>query len=331
MPGMNVLVTGGAGYIGSVIAARLLARGHDVTVFDDLSRGHRAAVPTGARLVIGDVRDEAAVLAALTSCGGDGIVHMAALAEVAESVAKPELYDAVNAGGTASVARAALRAGVRRLVFSSTAAVYGEPDEVPIPESASLRPSSPYGQSKLDGERALAAAAARSNGRLGVVALRYFNACGADGECGEDHDPESHLVPLALRAARAGAELQVFGDDYATADGTCVRDYVHVVDLAAAHVAALELLPAAAGAYNLGTGRGDSVLQVLDAARRASGLPLRWRVGPRRAGDPARLVASNELAGSQLGWRPERTLSDAVNDAWAWMCTHPTGYAGQTP
>jgi UDP-glucose 4-epimerase len=331
MPGMNVLVTGGAGYVGSVIAARLLASGHDVTVFDDLSRGHRAAVPPGARLVIGDVRDEAAVLAALTSSGSDGMVHMAALAEVAESIAKPELYRDVNSGGAASVARAALRADVRRLVFSSTAAVYGEPDEVPIPESATLRASSPYGQSKLDAERVLAEAVARSHGHLGVVVLRYFNACGADGERGEDHDPESHLVPLAVRAARDGAELQVFGDDYATPDGTCVRDYVHVVDLAAAHIASLEGLPATAGTYNLGTGRGDSVLQVLDAVRRASGLPLRRRVAPRRAGDPARLVASNELAGSRLRWRPEHTLDDAVTDAWEWMCAHPAGYAERRP
>ncbi len=199
MPGMNVLVTGGAGYIGSVIAARLLASGHDVTVFDDLSRGHRAAVPAGARLALGDVRDEAAVLAALASGDCDGIVHMAALAEVAESVAEPELYHDVNAGGTAAVARAALRADVRRLVFSSTAAVYGEPEEVPIPESASLHPSNPYGQSKLDGELALADAVARSDGRLRVVVLRYFNACGADGENGEDHHPESS--PRAARPA----------------------------------------------------------------------------------------------------------------------------------
>jgi UDP-glucose-4-epimerase GalE len=324
---MKVMVTGGAGYIGSVICARLLADGHQVTVFDDLSRGHRAAVPVGARLIVGDIRDEAAVLAALTAGGCDAVVHMAALAEVGESVAKPELYHDVNAGGTRVVAQAALRSGVRRLVFSSTAAVYGEPDRVPITESAELRPSNPYGQSKLDAERALAEAAARSSGRLSVTALRYFNACGADGERGEDHDPETHLVPLALRAARDGTELMVFGDDYATTDGTCVRDYVHVADLAAAHIAALKNLPAAAGAYNLGTGRGDSVLRVLEAAEHAAGLPLRRRVAPRRAGDPASLVASNELAALRLGWRPKHTLDDAVADAWEWMCRRPAGYA----
>ena len=323
---MKVLVTGGAGYIGSVIAARLLADGHQVTVFDDLSRGHRSAVPAGARLVVGDIRDEAAVLVALTSGACSAVVHMAALAEVGESVAEPERYDDVNAGGTRVVAQAALQAGVRRLVFSSTAAVYGEPASVPITETAELRPSNPYGQSKLDAERALAEAAARSSGRLSVTALRYFNACGADGERGEDHDPETHLVPLALRAARDGTELKVFGDDYPTPDGTCVRDYVHVVDLAAAHVAALEGLPAAAGVYNLGTGRGDSVLRVLEAARRATGLPLHQRVAPRRPGDPASLVASNELAATRLGWKPQHTLDDAVADAWGWMCRRPAGY-----
>jgi UDP-glucose 4-epimerase len=324
---MNVLVTGGAGYIGSVITARLQANGHQVTVFDDLSRGHRTAVPPGARLIVGDIRDEAAVLTALTSGECTAIVHMAALAEVGESVAEPERYHDVNARGTQAVAQAALRAGVRRLVFSSTAAVYGQPARVPITETAALQPSNPYGQSKLDGERALAEAAARSSGRLTVAALRYFNACGADGERGEDHDPETHLVPLALRAARDGTELQVFGDDYPTPDGTCVRDYVHVVDLAAAHVAALQGLPGAAGVYNLGTGRGDTVLRVLDAAQRVAGRPLHRHAAPRRAGDPASLVASNELAGLRLGWKPERTLDDAVADAWQWMCQRPTGYA----
>jgi UDP-glucose-4-epimerase GalE len=324
---MKVLVTGGAGYIGSVISARLLADGHQVTVFDDLSRGHRSAVPAGVRLVVGDIRNEVAVLAALTSGGCDAVVHMAALAEVGESVAEPERYHDVNAGGTRVVARAALRAGVRRLVFSSTAAVYGEPASAPITETAELRPSNPYGQSKLDAEQALAEAAANSSSQLSVAALRYFNACGADGERGEDHDPETHLVPLALRAARGGTELMVFGDDYATADGTCVRDYVHVADLAAAHVAALERLPVAAGAYNLGTGRGDSVLRVLEAAERAAGLPLRRQIAPRRAGDPASLVASNELARLTLGWKPKHTLDDAVADAWDWMCRKPAGYA----
>jgi UDP-glucose-4-epimerase GalE len=252
---------------------------------------------------------------------------MAALAEVAESVRRPDLYHQVNAGGTQAVATAAQAAGVERVVYSSTAAVYGEPDVVPIDEDAPLRPSNPYGESKLAGERALEETAARIGGRLAVARLRYFNACGADGERGEDHDPESHLIPLALRAARDGGELAVFGQDYPTADGTCVRDYVHVVDLAEAHIAALERLPAAAGAYNLGTGHGDSVLQVLAAVEQVTGLPLRRRAAARRAGDPPALVAGNARAGASLGWRPQRSLRHAVADAWAWMRDHPLGYA----
>ena len=323
---MNVLVTGGAGYIGSVIAARLLARGHRVVVLDDLSRGHRAAVPSGAALIVADIRDTASVEAVLRAHACTTVVHMAALAEVGESMVKPDLYHEVNAGGTRAVAEAARAAGVERLVYSSTAAVYGEPRDVPVTEDAPLRPSNSYGESKLAGERALEEAAVRSGGRLSVASLRYFNACGADGERGEDHDPETHLIPLALRAARDGGELAVFGDDYPTPDGTCVRDYVHVVDLAEAHLAALERLPDAAGAYNLGTGEGASVQQVLAAVAAVTGLPLRRRVAPRRPGDPPTLVAGNGRAWTALGWRPRRSLRDAVADAWAWMGEHPRGY-----
>jgi UDP-glucose-4-epimerase GalE len=323
---VNVLVTGGAGYIGSVVAASLLAGGHRVVVFDSLLRGHRAAVPAGAALVRGDVRDREAVAAALQRHRCSALVHLAALAEVGESVTFPDLYHEVNALGTRAVAEAALSAGVERLVYSSTAAVYGEPATAPITESMPLRPSNPYGASKLAGERAIAEAADRSGGRLGVAILRYFNACGADGERGEDHNPETHLIPLALRAARDGRELAVFGDDYPTEDGTCVRDYVHVVDLAAAHVAALERLPAAAGAYNLGTGRGNSVLEVVAAVRRISELPLRLRFAPRRPGDPPVLVASHRLAADVLRWRPRYTLDDAIRDAWNWLCRWPNGY-----
>ena len=322
---MRTLVTGGAGYIGSVIAQHLLARGHAVTVYDDLSRGHAAAVPASAVLVTGDIRDAGAVRAALVESGAEAIVHMAALAEVAESVAFPERYHAVNVEGTAAVAAAARDAGVRRLVFSSTAAVYGDPDRSPIEEDDRLDPTSPYGETKLAGERLLAAES--KAGALDVVVLRYFNACGADGEFGEDHDPETHLVPLALRAADEGVALQVYGDDYPTADGTCVRDYVHVADLADAHVAALEGLPGTSGTFNLGTGSGDSVLTVLAAVEEVSGRRLRRVAAPRRPGDPPALVASNGRALATLGWRPRRSLSDAVRDAWAWMQTHPGGYA----
>ncbi len=320
------MVTGGAGYIGSVIAARLLAAGHAVTVYDDLSRGHRAAVPAGAGLAEGDVRDGARLTAALREDGCEAIVHMAALAEVAESVAEPQRYADVNLAGTAVLAGAARAAGVSRIVFSSTAAVYGEPDRVPIEEDAPLRPTNPYGETKLAAERVLGEAAAAGSGRLAVCALRYFNAAGADGERGEDHDPESHLVPLALRAARDGAELSVFGDDYATPDGTCVRDYVHVLDLADAHLAALERLPGVAGAYNLGTGAGSSVLEVLRAVAEATARPVSHRVAPRRPGDPAVLVASHAAAARALGWRPQRSLQRIVDDAWAWMQAHPQGY-----
>jgi len=325
---VRVLVTGGAGYIGSVIVARLLARGHVVTALDDLSRGHRAAVAPGAELVVADVRDETLVGGLLRERACDAVVHMAALAEVAESVARPELYREVNVGGTAAVVGAARAAGVRRLVFSSTAAVYGSPEAVPIAESARLHPENPYGETKLAAERLLAAAV-----RDGIdsLALRYFNACGADGPCGEDHEPESHLVPLALRAARDGGELRVYGDDYPTADGTCVRDYVHVADLAEAHIAALERLPSGSGACNLGSGSGASVLEVLAAVEGVTGREVRRRTVARRPGDPAVLVAANDGAARLLGWRPRHALRAAVADAWAWLRDHPRGFDDRGP
>ena len=323
---MDVLVTGGAGYIGSVIAARLLARGDAVTVYDDLSRGHRAAVPAGAAFAAGDIRDEERLRDALLRHRCEAVVHMAALAEVAESVREPDRYRDVNERGTAAVIAAAVAAGAGRLVFSSTAAVYGAPERTPIEESDTLAPSNPYGETKLACERLLEEA--RAAGAIAFTALRYFNACGADGEQGEDHDPESHLVPLTLRAARDGRTLAVFGDDYPTEDGTCVRDYVHVADLADAHVAALERLPETQGAFNLGTGSGDSVRRVLAAVETVTGARVRAEVAPRRAGDPPVLVADNRLAEKSLGWRPRRSLEDAVADAWSWMLAHPRGYAG---
>jgi UDP-glucose 4-epimerase len=321
---MHVLVTGGAGYIGSVIAARLLARGHEVTVYDDLSRGHRAAIPAGARFVRDDIRDPRRVQTALLDHRCNAVVHMAALAEVGESVEHPERYHDVNVNGTAAVIAAARAAAVGRLVFSSTAAVYGSPGRVPIDEDDELAPTTPYGASKLAGERLLQQAS--DAGDLAVTALRYFNACGADGPRGEDHDPESHLIPLALSAARSGGALRVFGDDYPTPDGTCVRDYVHVSDLAEAHVLALEALPTIHGSFNLGTARGDSVSRVLDIVSRITGRELRREPGERRAGDPATLVASGRRAAASLGWRPQRSLDDAVRDAWTWMQAHPQGY-----
>ena len=321
---MRILVTGGAGYIGSVIVSRLTARGHDVVVYDDLSRGHRAAVAGGVPLVDGDVRDAGAVRDALLEGGCEAVVHMAALAEVAESVAEPARYRSVNVDGTAAVLAAARATDVDRLVFSSTAAVYGAPQRTPIDEDDALAPTNPYGETKLAAEELLWQARERDG--LGATALRYFNACGADGACGEDHDPESHLVPLALRAARDGTPIRVFGEDYPTPDGTCVRDYVHVADLADAHIAALEALPAVQGAFNLGTGSGDSVRAVLDAVEEVTGSTLRRESAPRRSGDPAVLVAGNRRAAERLGWRPRRSLADAVADAWEWMRAHPAGY-----
>ena len=325
---MNVLVTGGAGYIGSVIAARLLAAGHSVVVYDDLSRGHRAAVPGGATLAVADIRDDERLTAALHDGGCTAIVHMAALAEVAESVACPERYHDVNTGGTRAVLAAALASGVSRLVFSSTAAVYGAPERTPIDEDAPLSPANPYGDSKLAAERLLAEAGVASGGRLATVALRYFNAAGADGPRGEDHFPESHLVPLALAAARDGTAVKIFGDDYETPDGTCVRDDVHVRDLAAAHLAALERLPQAAGAYNLGTGSGSSVREVVRAAAAATARTTSVERAPRREGDPPVLVASNDRARRMLGWMPQRDLDEIVTDAWVWLREHPLGYDG---
>jgi len=319
---MRIMVTGGAGYIGSVITLRLLEAGHDVVVYDDLSRGHRSAVSPDAELVVGDVRDADLLTTTLTGRRCTAVVHMAALAEVAESVARPDLYADVNTGGTRSLARAARSSGVERVVFSSTAAVYGVPDEMPIDESATLAPSNPYGETKLAAEHVLNGFA----GDLGLATLRYFNACGAAGGCGEDHRPESHLIPLALRAARDGRVLSVFGRDYPTPDGTCIRDYVHVADLADAHLLALERLPECAGAYNLGTSDGDSVLAVVRAVESVTGLHLTTQVEDRRPGDPPILVAANDRAARRLGWRPRRDLSDAVADAWDWMQEYPEGY-----
>jgi UDP-glucose 4-epimerase len=322
---MEVLVTGGAGYIGSVIAARLIERGHGVTVYDDLFRGHREAVPSGVRFVQGDIRDAESLRTALIEGGCRSIVHMAALAEVGESVAHPEWYYNVNVVGTAGVIAAAVAAGVENLVFSSTAAVYGEPARTPIEEDDTLEPTNPYGETKLACELLLEQA--REEQKLAFTALRYFNACGATVGQGEDHDPESHLIPLALRAVRDGLPIRVFGDDYPTPDGTCVRDYVHVADLADAHIAALEHLPTTQGAFNLGTGSGESVRRVLDVVEDVTGLPLRREVVARRAGDPPALVAGNRRALEILGWQPRRSLEDAVHDAWAWMQAHPGGYA----
>ena len=318
-------MTGGAGYIGSVCTAVALEAGHQVTVFDNLSKGHRAAVPAGAQLVTGDLLDPAGLRGALAA-GFDAVLHFAALIVVPESVQKPELYYRNNLVGTLNIIDAMREAGVRRMVFSSTAAVYGEPETVPIIEEAPARPANPYGNTKLAVDRLLGDESAAHG--LGAVSLRYFNVGGAHGGLGEDHHPETHIIPnvLAAAAGRAPA-VELFGTDYDTPDGTCVRDYVHIADLAAAHLLALD--SAAAGqhqVYNLGSGEGYSVRQVIDAARRLTGRDLAVVERPRRPGDSPRLVASNERIRTRLGWQPRHGLDDIVRDAWTWMTDHPQGY-----
>jgi UDP-glucose 4-epimerase len=322
---MRLLVTGGAGYIGSIVAQQLLAAGHDVTVLDDLSRGHRAAVPGGARFVAASLLDEDAVRAAFQD-GFDGVLHFAALALVAESVAHPERYHRGNVVGALNLLDAMRAAGVDRLVFSSTCAVYGEPDTVPMREDIPTAPVNAYGNSKLAVDRMIADES-RAHG-LGAASLRYFNVAGASGPLGEDHEPETHLIPLVLRAAAGKSDhVNVFGTDYPTRDGTAVRDYIHVEDLGRAHALALDAIELGRHRiYNLGTGDGYTVKEVVDAARRVTGREIRAIEEPRRPGDPAALVAASERIRAELGWRPEKGLDDMVADAWAWHQAHPDGY-----
>jgi UDP-glucose 4-epimerase len=324
---MNVLVTGGAGYIGSVVVAELLSDGHSVVALDNLAKGHRGAVDPRASFVRADLGDKGAIESALRDNDVDAIVHMAAASLVGESVADPGKYYANNVTNGINLLEAARACDVRRVVFSSTAAVYGEPEKQPIEETDATRPTNPYGETKLAFERALA----WYEGAHGIrsACLRYFNAAGATETFGEDHDPETHLIPLILQVASGRREsVTVFGDDYATEDGTCIRDYVHVVDLARAHVLALGALDERSRIYNLGCGGGYSVKQVLDAARAVTGHPIPHTVGPRRAGDPAVLVASSDRIRSELGWRPRfESLEAIVESARAWMRAHPDGYA----
>lgn len=336
---MRILVTGGAGYVGSVSVERLLDAAHDVVVLDDLSTGHRSAVQGAATLAEGNFGDEAAVAGLLERESIDAILHCGALSLVGESVREPERYYANNVVGGVALLDAARRAGVRRLVFSSTAAVYGIPDATPILEDAPLRPINPYGETKRAFEGALRAYAVAHG--LRSVSLRYFNVAGATGLNGEDHDPETHLIPNVLAAAAGGAEVTLFGDDYPTPDGTAVRDYIHVADLADAHLAALEATApddprtgagsadARAIVCNLGNGGGFSVRDVLAAADAVVGSPIPHRVGPRRAGDPPVLVASADRAAEVLGWRARRPdLADMIASAWAWRLANPGGYPG---
>ncbi|MFE2218375.1 UDP-glucose 4-epimerase GalE [Streptomyces canus] len=315
---MKYLVTGGAGYVGSVVAQHLLEAGHEVVVLDNLSTGFREGVPAGAAFIEGDIRDAAKWL----DSSFDGVLHFAAFSQVGESVVKPEKYWENNVGGTMALLGAMREAGVRRLVFSSTAATYGEPEEVPIVESAPTRPTNPYGASKLAVDFMITSEA-NAHG-LGAVSLRYFNVAGAYGKQGERHDPESHLIPLVLQVAQGRREaINVFGDDYPTPDGTCIRDYIHVADLAEAHLLAIKT--ATAGEHlicNLGNGEGFSVRQVIETVRKVTGHPIPEVVAPRRGGDPATLVASAATAREKLGWNPSRAdLAGIVADAWEFAQT----------
>jgi len=316
---VKLLVTGGAGYVGSVCTALLLERGHEVTVLDDLSTGHADAVPTEARFVEGDVATDAA---ALLGEGMDGVLHFAARSLVGESVEHPELYWFGNVVTSLRLLEAVRAAGTPRLVFSSTAATYGEPARNPITEDAPTRPTNPYGASKLAIDHAITSYADAHG--LAAVSLRYFNVAGAYGGFGERHTVETHLIPLVLQVASGDRErITVYGDDWPTPDGTCLRDYIHVRDLAEAHLLALEhATPAEHRIYNLGTGTGFSVLEVIDACRRVTGHAIPAQVAGRRPGDPAALVASSGKATDELGWRPERTeLDTIVGDAWSLIQT----------
>jgi UDP-glucose 4-epimerase len=322
---MKLLVTGGAGYIGSIVAQQMLEAGHEVVVLDSLARGHRAAVPHGAELLEIDLLDEQATRNALQD-GFDGVMHFAALALVAESVAHPERYHRGNHVGALNLLDAMRESGVRRLVFSSTCAVYGEPETVPMREDIPAAPVNAYGNSKLAIDRMIGDEC-RAHGLAGA-SLRYFNVAGARGHLGEDHEPETHLVPLVLRAAAGVTDhVKVFGTDYPTRDGTAVRDYIHVEDLGRAHAMALEAAePGRHSIYNLGTGDGYTVKEVIDAARRVTGREIPAREQPRRPGDPPELVAASDRIRDELGWQPEKGLEDMIADAWAWHQAHPNGY-----
>ena len=327
----SILVTGGAGYVGSHAAAALIEAGYDVVVFDDLSKGHREAVPQGAELIVGSVLDPAAVRGALAARPFEAVMHFAALSLVGESVANPWRYFRENVGGAIELLEATVEAGVKKFVLSSTANLFGEPERVPIDESEPLIPGSPYGESKYMIERMLRWADEIHGVRS--ACLRYFNAAGAcpSGTRGEDHTPETHLIPLVLQVALGQRDqISIFGDDYDTPDGTCVRDYIHVCDLADAHVLALPALEQESLSLNLGNGTGYSVREVIETARRVTGHPIPAVMAERRAGDPPTLVASSGAIRERLGWEPRYpTLEAIIETAWKWHKGHPDGYEPQ--
>ncbi len=326
---MNILVIGGAGYVGSHTVRRLINDGHTVWVYDNLSRGHRAAVPEG-RLIEGELGDRKRLESVMSEKRIDAVMHFAAFALVGESVAQPAMYYQNNVTATLELLEAMRASGVSKIVFSSTTATYGQPSKMPIAETTPQLPINPYGFTKLVVEHALADYA-RAYG-FGVAALRYFNAAGAspDGDIGEDHEPESHLIPIVLQTALGQRErIGIFGDDYKTPDGTCIRDYIHVDDLADAHDRALQLLePGSNIQVNLGTGVGQSVKDVVEACRRVTGHPIPTVLEERRPGDPDELVADSSLAQRLLNWKPKYTdIESIVETAWRWHKSHPRGYA----
>jgi len=327
----TILVTGGAGYIGSVVVAQLLARGYDAVVFDDLSHGHRAALSPSAKLIVGNIADRAALDRVLVQFEPRAVMHFAAFIEAGESMRHPETFFRNNTANTLTLLEALLAHNVNRFVFSSTAALYGTPEKTPIEETALLQPTNAYGESKLLAEQMLDWLH-RIHG-LRYACLRYFNAAGATGEQGEDHHPESHLIPIALQVALGQRkEVAIFGADYPTPDGTCVRDYIHVSDLAAAHLLVLEALKEKEKlTYNLGNGRGFSVREVIETVRKVTGHAIPARESPPRPGDPAVLVASSEKIRRELAWKPQYAdLESIVRSAWGWRKAHPNGYASRS-
>ena len=329
---MNILVTGGAGYIGSIVTAELVESGEQVVVFDNLSMGHRQAVHPGATFVQGDLADRAALDGVFATHHIDAVMHFASYTLLGESMEQPFKYIGDNVTNGLNLLQAAVQAGVRRFILSSTANLFDQPERMPIDEEERIIPGSPYGESKFILERMLHWLD-RIYG-MRYAALRYFNAAGAapDGSRGEDHTPELHLIPRVLKVALGQREgIVIFGDDYPTRDGTCVRDYIHVVDLAQAHILALHALDQGSRTYNLGNGQGFTVKEVIETAREVTGHPIPAKVGPRRPGDPATLIASSEKIRRELGWEPRYPeLRTIVETAWNWHRTHPHGYGSST-
>jgi UDP-glucose 4-epimerase len=321
---MKVLLTGGAGYIGSVATELLLNEGHEVVVFDNLERGHKAAVDKRAKLVIGDLRDTGQIQRAMKNAKPDAVMHFAAYALVGESMTDPGMYFANNTTGATNLVDAMVKNGVPRIVFSSTCATYGFPDKIPITEDTPQHPVNPYGEAKLMFEKVLLWYQ-KIHG-IQPVFLRYFNACGATEKFGEDHEPETHIIPNVIKVAlKQQPHVNIFGDDYDTPDGTCIRDYIHIVDLGRAHI--LALTGKATGPFNLGTGKGFSVREVIDVVRKVTKRDIPEVISPRRPGDPDRLVASAVKAKKVLKWTPQYSnLNDIVESAWAWHQAHPDGY-----